>query len=707
MRRLLAALLVAIGITGFGAGAQAQDAATLIADRVNISRAGQLVADGTVEVLHKGARLKARRISYDRASGQLTIEGPLVLTDDAGTAVLADAADLSDDLREGILQSARIVLDRQLQIAANEVQRLGGRYTAMSRAVASSCRVCEERQTPLWEIRARRVVHDQQERQIWFDNAQLRFAGVPVMWFPWLRMPDPTLKRTSGFLMPRLVTTSQLGTGLHVPYFIALGRSRDLTLTPFLASKDVQSLAIRYRQAFRRGEIGLTGALSFDRLQPRRRGWLGAEGRFELPAGFSLQFAGEMVSDPGYFRDYGLSDRDRLESQLLITRTRAGEHIGARLVHVHSIRAGEVNSELPQLASDIGWTRRMAMPGIGGTLTLDLAAHAHRRASILDGDRGRDVARTSGALHWRRDWVLPAGVLTAVETGASFDIHRVSQDVRWPTTVQTWTPSALIEARWPLHRITAAGASEVLEPVVQLVWSREHAAGNAPNEDSTLVAFDEGNLFARSRFAGVDRREGGTRINLGIGWTRIAPDGWTTSAQVGRVIRISGQGQFTAASGLAGRRSDWLAALHMAAPEGFAFEGRAVFDDKFDFSRAELRLGLDRDRYGLTSGVLWAAADPAENRLADTAEWVVDGRLRLSTGWTAKASGRYDWKARRATTAGLGLEFANECLRVDLSLSRRFTSSTSVRPTTDFGLSVDLIGFGSSRPAGPAGQSCR
>ncbi len=54
----------------------------------------------------------------------------------------------------------------------------------------------------------------------------------------------------------------------------------------------------------------------------------------------------------------------------------------------------------------------------------------------------------------------------------------------------------------------------------------------------------------------------------------------------------------------------------------------------------------------------------------------------------------------------MGVEFRNECVAVDLSLSRRFTSSTSVTPTTDFALSVELIGFGSGQKAGPSGQ-CR
>lgn len=700
-------LALGLSLTAPGARAQGHDGpATLIADRVQVMANRTLVAEGTVEVLFRGARLKATRIGYDRSTGSLEIAGPLVLTDDSGTVVLADAAQLSDDLREGILHSARVVLERQLQIAANEVQRVGGRHTVMSRAVASSCRVCAERQTPLWEIRARRVIHDQQERQIYFDNATLRLGGLPILWFPHLRMPDPTLKRSTGFLMPRFVSSSRLGTGVHLPYFIALGPSRDLTLTPLLASKDVVSLGLRYRQAFRRGELAVVGALSTDRTGNGRRGWIGSEGRFALPGGFALHFAAEAVSDPAYFRDYGLADKDRLDSSIVISRTRPDEHIAARILHIHSIRAGEVNATLPQLSSDLRWTRRLALPRMGGIVTLQFESHAHRRSSDLDA-LGRDVARATLSAFWRRNWVLPGGILAAVEAGATLDLHRIAQDSGWPSAVTTTTPGALVELRWPWARQGAGGVSDVVEPVVQLVWSRQAGANHVPNEDSTLVEFDEGNLFGLSRFAGADRREGGTRLNAGLQWTRTTASGWQVAASAGRVIRMSGLGQFTAASGLDRKRSDWLASLHLAAPGGTLFQGRAVFDDRFTLSRGEMRLAVEREGFGMAAGWLWAEADAAENRPTATSEWVLDGRLQLAQGWTARASTRHDFRARRTTAAAMALEYANECLRVDLTVKRSFTASAAVAPSTDFAVSIDLLGFGNSRPSGVAGKTCR
>lgn len=714
----LSSALVLTTLPGFAQ--TAEDAATLVADRVALSGTSTLIAQGNVEVLHNGIRLRATEVRFDRAAGTLAISGPIRLTDDKagsgnnGTVILADAAELSDDMRNGILTSARMVMEQQLQLAAVEMQRINGRHTVLNRVVASSCNVCATNPTPLWEIRARRMVHDEVERQIYFDSPHLRVAGVPVMWLPYLRMPDPTLTRTNGFLNPRFFTSSRLGMGLHLPYFMTLGESRDLTLTPALGTKDVQSLGFRYRQAFRSGELALVGALSFDRTQPNRRGWIATEGRFDMPAGFELRFAAEALSDAAYLRDYGLTDKDRLDSYVLVTRTRRDEHIGARLMYAESIRADDIRSELPQLSSDMIWTRRMAVPRIGGTLTLGFESHAHRRSSRIDGVRGRDVGRSTLEALWRRDWVLPGGILAAVEGGIWVDHHRIAQDSRWDSGVTTATPAGLIELRWPFVRVDSDGNSDVLEPVLQIVRVRPSrkslvagALGHVPNEDSTLIEFDEGNLFGFNRFPGADRREGGTRINAGVSWTRLTHTGWHVVASAGRVFRINGKDQFTLASGLAGRRSDWVGALHLSTPSGLLFQGRTVFDDKFDMARGEMRLAVERERYGLAAGWLWAEADPLEGRLIDTSEWVFDGRLQLRPGWTARSSATHDFGTKRTTMAALGLEYANECMRVEATVKRSFTASSTLRPTTNFGLSVDLLGFGSAPAGKAAAGSCR
>ena len=691
----------------------AQDRALLISDGLQITGDSRLIATGNVEVLFKGARLKAQSIIYDRATDRLIITGPIVLDDGSGAIILADQADLRADLTEGILTSARLVLNQQLQLAAAELVRADGRYTQLSRVVASSCKICEGDPTPLWEIRARRVVHDQLERQIYFESAQFRLGGVPVFYIPRLRMPDPTLARATGFMMPTIRSTSSLGFGLKVPYFITLGPSRDVTLTPYITTKGGRTVELRYRQAFRTGNIQIDGALSYDDLRPgERRGYILATGAFTLPRDFKLTFRGQVVSDPAYLLDYGISNEDRLDSRIEVTRTRRNEHIAARIINFNSIRAGDINANLPSLIGDVTFHRRFSGGPLGGEGGFRFQTHSRHRASSVsldtDGDGigdGRDVSRASARIDWRRSWLLPMGIEATAATEGSADLYAIRQDAGFEGTTTRFQGAAAAELRWPWQRAGTGGVAHVIEPVVQLVAAPRQTE-RIPNEDSALVEFDEGNLFALDRFPGSDAVERGFRANLGVTYTRYDPNGWTLGIAVGRVIRDADLSQFGRASGLNGASSDWLAAVQLTFPVGVTVTNRTIIANSGDVTKAETRVEIARDRFGIAGSYIWAVADATENRTDPISELTFDTRYQFTSGWTGKLTGRYDFEADQGTIAGLGLEFKNECINVDVSLSRRFTSSTSVQPTTDFGLSVDLIGFGSGTAAGPSRQ-CR
>lgn len=708
LRTLIAALLLTALPIAPPTGAQ--EKATIVADSIFLTGNDQLTAEGAVEAYYKGSRITARRIVYDATTDRMTIDGPITMTDDSGTVVLADSAELSRDMQDGILKSARMVLDEQLQLAAVELSRVSGRYTELNKVVASSCEVCPSNPTPLWEIRARRVVHDQAEKQLYFENAQFRVAGVPIAYLPRLRMPDPTVKRATGFLTPEIRTTSELGPGLKAPYFITMGDSRDLTLTPYLAASRTTTLGFRYREAFTAGNIEFNGALSDDDIRPgETRGYLFGTGTFDLPRDFNLRAQIQVASDKAYLLDYDVSDTDWLSSGVTVDRTRRNEYAALRFYHYKSLREGDLNATEPNVNADVEFQRRFSPRYIGGEGKLAFQMHGHRRNSSVDFDAngdgvvdGRDISRASVELGWHRNWILPNGMLIGGATEISADVYSISQDAAFPGSVARVLPQAAVELRWPWVRAEAGGGSQVLEPVVQLVTAPDRLDG-VPNEDSTIATFDEGNLFAFSRFPGSDARELGNRLNLGLSWTRFDPTGWSVGVTGGRVFRAKDLGQFSSGSGLDGISSDWLVSAELHAADGFSLHNRVLFDDDFDFSRNELGLAYGNDRYSLNAGYLWMVADPIEGRLDPTSELVFDAGWNMRGNWRGLMSGRYDFNTKQAARAEVGISYQTECAVVDLSLSRRFTSSTNVQPSTDFSFSVSLVGFG----AGVEGRSYR
>lgn len=706
MQALMRILAMVTGLIAIGSGAGAQQSlASLLADRVAVQGDGQLVAEGQVEILFDGYRMMAERVVYDRATDQLSITGPMRIVTQSGSVITAETAQINADLSEGLLRSARLVLDQQLQLAAAEILRVDGRYTVLDKTVASSCTICRGDPVPLWQIRASRVVHDTQEQQLFFDNARFELAGVPIFYVPRLRLPDPTLKRSNGFLTPELRINDQVGVGLKLPYFITLGRHADLTVTPYLAQDFTRTLELRLRKAFRHGDIEFNGAFSRDDVLPgETRRYLFGTGQFDLPRDFKLRFNLEAVSDPAYLLEYDYSDDDRLDSFLELSRTRRDEQISAGITHYYTLRSSETNATIPSLVTAASWERQYSMPGLGGIATLGAELFAFERSSGAD-ITGRDQARLSLTADWRRDWRLNNGMIFGAQSALALDYYAISDDSLTASPITRVTPFVTTELRWPWLRNTARGGYQVLEPVVQLVWS-DMDNTTVPNEDSTSVAFDEGNLFSLSRFAGSDIYEEGLRANIGLSWTHYAPQGWSAGVTVGRILRDKDLNQFSNGSGLGGGSSDWLLATQVATTDNLQFTNRAIFDDQFTFTRNELRLDWVRDKLDLSSSYIWQQADLTDNRPTDSSEWDFDFAYRLDNNWTGKADWRYDFVSGSAAVAGIGLEYQNECVTVDLSLSRRFTSSTSVNPSTDFGLKVSLNGFGNRVANSSYRRSC-
>ncbi|UMA66311.1 LPS assembly protein LptD [Roseivivax marinus] len=715
MRLRALAILWLAGLCALAGPVSAQDAeqpALLVADRVTVENQSRLVAEGNVEALHDGTRLEATRIVYDQDTGALSIEGPLRITEPGGDVLVADRADLDQDFENGLLRGARLVLDEQLQLASVEAQRVGGRYTALSKVAVTSCQVCGPNQTPLWQIRARRVVHDEEEQQIYFDGAQFRVLDVPIAYLPRLRIPDPTLERARGFLTPSIRTSTLLGFGIKTPYFIPLGPSRDVTLTPYL-SPVTRTLELRYRQAFRYGDLEILSAASSDTLENDGRAYLFAEGSFDLPRRFKLEFDLETTSDEAYLSDYDYSSKDRLDSEIALTRTTPLSFFGTELIHYQTLRDDERNATQPTIVIHSEYEQRF--PDLwGGELRLGGVTQGHYRYSDLNVDSndaddvvdGRDVARATLEASWRRRWTLQGGLRAGVAGHLWADRFEIRQDATSDRHASQITPAVEVELRWPWTRVGGDGGRTLIEPLFQTAWIGGERP-NIPNDESTRVEFDEGNLIDISRFPAADRRERGRVSAMGLRWQHSDPLGWTAGMTVGRVWREDADPAFTRSSGLDDEESDLLLAGHLATADGLAFTARGLLDEEDGtFNKAAARATWTNRIVDLGASYILVARDPGENRDSATSEWSFDGGYDLPGDWSGEAEGRYDLVDDRFARAGLGLTYENECVSARFTVSRRFASSTNLEPSTDFGLTVALKGFSTGGSAKEYRRTC-
>ena len=160
--------------------------------------------------------------------------------------------------------------------------------------------------------------------------------------------------------------------------------------------------------------------------------------------------------------------------------------------------------------------------------------------------------------------------------------------------------TAGLETRYPIL-VTTANSSHVFEPVMQ-VFARpnEPYAGALPNEDAQSFVFDASNLFARDKFSGFDRIEGGTRANIGMRYTGTFDAGYTLRGVFGQSLLLDGKNSFAtpdlvyagADSGLETWRSDYVGAMGVELPSGLSLAVGGRLDEKsLDVRRSDVTVG--------------------------------------------------------------------------------------------------------------------
>ncbi|MBT7648081.1 MAG: LPS-assembly protein LptD, partial [Rhodospirillaceae bacterium] len=164
--RLLVILLLALAVAAPPARAQ-DDTANIIvmqADEVRYDDInGITTATGSVEFAHQGRILQADNVTYNEPADLVIATGNVVLVEPTGEVLFSEYAEMTGDLREGLIRGIQILLAENARLAANGARRIDGRITEMSKAVYSPCELCEDslNHSPFWQIKARRVIHDE------------------------------------------------------------------------------------------------------------------------------------------------------------------------------------------------------------------------------------------------------------------------------------------------------------------------------------------------------------------------------------------------------------------------------------------------------------------------------------------------------------------------------------------------------------------
>ncbi|HEU0084350.1 MAG TPA: LPS-assembly protein LptD, partial [Bradyrhizobium sp.] len=285
-------------------------------------------AVGNVQMFFNGTSVEADKLIYDQRTKRLHAEGNIRMTDADGKITYAEIMDFSDDYRDGFVDSLRVDTAEQTRMAASRSDRSDGNYTVFENGVYTACAPCRDdpKKPPLWQVKGARIIHDQSDKMMYFENAQLEFFGVPMAYLPYFSTPDPTVKRKTGFLMPSITTATPFGYGVEIPFYWAIAPDFDATFSPRFTSRQGVLFQGEFRQRLINGsyQIRAYGIDQLDRTaftgQPgdvQFRGAVETKGQFALNDKWVWGWDGVLLSDYFFFSDYRLAQyKDTLGSFL-------------------------------------------------------------------------------------------------------------------------------------------------------------------------------------------------------------------------------------------------------------------------------------------------------------------------------------------------------------------------------------------------------
>ncbi|MBI5165681.1 MAG: LPS-assembly protein LptD [Magnetospirillum sp.] len=674
------------------------EAVQLTADQIIHDRDLDIVsAVGRVEITQNGRTMIADNVSYALKKDMISARGNVVLLEPSGEVVFADYFDLSGDFKDGVAREIRVLLTDRSRLAAASAVRVGGTRTDFDRAAYTACEPCREHpeRTPLWQAKAERVTHNEDDHSIEYRDAWLEVAGVPVAYTPYLSHPDPTVKRKSGFLTPSVGMSSNLGFNATVPYFWVMNDQEDFTFSPrFLfpkASKtsndlsDIEHidqtilqrmvLAGEHRYRGRVGESRTIASLTEDKTTAKLRGHIDAEGRFDLSETWRAGYKVERSSDDTYTSLYHYpinSSRPWMTTRPYLEGFGRRSYGMAEAYSFQGVRSTDDPGQSPLVLPHLTYSHVTTPSRLGGHWNFDTDFLAYTRAE------GTDSARLSTQAAWQIPITTRMGDTYTVTTSLRADgYHSDDMPNNLSGTTGRVVPQVALNWRYPFVN-DSVNLPQVIEPLAMLAASPNGGNGNRiPNEDSIDFELDDTNVLRANRLPGLDRVEGGVRGGYGLRWAAYPRVGGSVAGQVAQGWRLHDDSTFAGNSGFGDQLSDYVGRLSVNPNGSLNLTARVRLDkDTLDLRRNETSITVGPPAFRLGANYIYFDGNP-------DLDSSIYGRRQQITYSVSSALTRY-WSAQATATNDLNdgggplgwtgrLTYNDECLAFITNMRRFYT----------------------------------
>ena len=682
-----------------------------------------VIATSDVRMFRAGQRLRADKVVWTRKTGKVVATGNIAITNPEGDVAYGDSIELTDSLKDGLVDNMLVVLERGGRLAADQGTRSEDGTINLSRAAYTACSVVSQEgcpKEPTWKVTAVRVTYRPDRERVYYVGAQVHLFGLPSIPLPKFSHPVGDAN-SSGLLAPIIRYDRVNGFELATPYFFRLAPNRALTVTPHVYSDVLPMIQANYQQLGETGAFSITGYATQSRrsddlvsgfttsTEKAFRGYLDGVGRYQFDENWSLSGSLRLVTDRTFLRRYDIAGGgDRLRTTFALERVDRDSYFSLAGWAVQTMRVGERQGFQPVALPEIDYRRRLTEGVLGGTVQFQLNTLALGRKA------GQDTQRAFASARWDLRRLTNWGQEVTLTAFARADAYNTNDTVatnvvayRGLEGFQSRGIGALaVDVRWPFVG-SFLGGTQRLTPRLQIVASPHIKNLEVPNEDARAIDLEDSNLFALNRFAGYDRWEDSSRATYGAEWGFDLP-GFTATTVVGQSYRLADRPSILpSGTGLSDRFSDIVGRTTLRFRDFVSFTHRYRFDkDNLAVRRNEVDAMVgSRSTYALI-GYLRLNRDIDEvEDLQDREEVRLAGRVQFARFWSAFASGLIDLTDRSEDVFSisdgfdpirhrLGVQYEDDCLTLGVTWRRDYRNIGDARRGDSYLLTLAFKNLG-------------
>lgn len=249
------------GIGAFGGKAEGDEVKIDAAEITYDQKTNVVTAKGAVKITRGEMVLTADTVRVNRTTEVAEAEGNVVMNDPEGT-LTADALSLNLTEETGSLDEGTVFLEKnRYQLSGEHFEKLPGQSYRVQGGRFTTC-LCSDGSPPSWSVRGEQISLDL-EGYGRVSGGTFEVMDYPVFYIPYGIFPLKR-ERQSGFLTPRFGYSNRRGFQYLQPFYWAINKSMDATL-----SLDVETAArigaiAEYRYALSPQTLGEAQGMYFN-----------------------------------------------------------------------------------------------------------------------------------------------------------------------------------------------------------------------------------------------------------------------------------------------------------------------------------------------------------------------------------------------------------------------------------------------------------